>query len=76
MTLPITGICGSDNDIAANVAANLSEDGRISSEWNGPLTTKGIARFAPASFAATEAFSTPSFVPEITICPGQLTFAT
>ena len=42
------------------------------SEWNGPLTFSGMTLLAPASFNFSDASSTASFKPEITICPGQL----
>ena len=41
-------------------------------EWNGPLTFNIMARFAPAAFNFSQASSTAAFLPEITICPGQL----
>ena len=46
--------------------------GFINGEWNAPPTLKGKARLAPASVSFSQASLTPSMLPEITTCPGQL----
>ena len=46
--------------------------GSINGEWKAPPTFSGRARFAPAAFISSQAFSIPGTEPEITICPGQL----
>ena len=46
---------------------NLIDAGFISSQWEGTLIAKGIARLAPFSLHSSIALSTPSLVPDITI---------
>ena len=54
------------------IAQYLLEAGRMSGEWNAPLTGSGITRRAPARFAISPARATAATSPEITICPGAL----
>ena len=52
-----------------------SAAGCINVQWKGALTGSDMARLAPFSFAKMIARSTAAFVPEITTCPGALSFA-
>ncbi len=75
VTFEITGVAASEMSNLDNTSVNFSAAGFINAEWKGPLTSSGIARFAPFSFAFSDASSTPFAVPEMTIWPGQFKFA-
>src|SRR3989339_112660 len=47
----------------------------ISGEWKAPETCNGTTRLAPATMSASEAFFTPSGVPEMTVWSGVFWFA-
>src|SRR5690606_23588258 len=66
---------GSAKRVAARSGARRSAAGRISEQWKGALTFRGITR-PPRSFSRALARSTPAALPETTVWPGELRLAT
>ena len=77
--LPVTfekiGIAGSWKGTSFKTAENSFAAPRINGEWNGPATASRMIRFAPASLHSFSAISSPSAVPDTTVCIGLLRFA-
>ena len=64
-----------DNSIPSKALAKSSAAACIRREWNGPLTSRGTARLAPAALQASIAAVTALDSPAMTTCPGALKFA-
>ena len=58
--------------VASKTSASAAPAEAIMRLWNAPATFRGRARLTPCSFRAPHAFSTRSFMPLITIWPGEL----
>ena len=72
LTFAYTGKAASPTFARMRAACKPPSAGAIKGEWKAPLTLSLMARFAPAAFASSIAFSTPATSPEITTWPGEL----
>ena len=69
-TFDTSGMSKSLNSTRDKSSASLPCAGSISAQWNGALTFKGTARFAPRAFNKGIARSTAAALPAMTTCPG------
>jgi hypothetical protein len=61
------GNLGAASVSSASAALSFSAAGFIRLEWKGAETGRGRARLAPAALTASQAFSTASLLPAITV---------
>ena len=75
-TLRATGIRGARTWTESSSTASRSAAGFMRAEWNGALTGRTTLFRPPRAAAPRTARSTAPRCPAITICPGELMFAT
>src|SRR6266550_8334239 len=75
-TLATIGYRSALKVVTAIACRSRGATARIAGEWNAAETRSGTTRFAPASFRTSLARARSELSPEITTCPGALSFAT